>query len=296
MSALEHLSPEVHAVMSWTTEQRIEYALQDRWIGYTRAQDAIKTLSDLLGYPRTLRMPNLLLVGESGNGKSTIIQRFTELNPVSIQPGGHPVAPVIWMEMPSEPKEGRFWSELLTVLKIAHRPNDKVDALRQQAMSVLDYVQCRMLIVDEIHNILYGSSAQQRQFLGVLKNLSNKLRIPIVTVGTRDAIRTLHTDTQLSSRFEAFGLPKWQLNMEFLRLLTSFERLLPLANPSNLASKELAIKLHNMCSGTIGGLTAVLKRATVQAIRTGNERIDVALLDALGWVKLDDYGKQARSL
>lgn len=296
MSELDHLEPSVRNAMSLPADDRIAFAQQDRWIGYTRAQEALNTLSDLLSHPRTLRMPNLLLVGESGNGKTTVIERFRELHPVAAQPGGEPLMPVLVMSMPSEPVEARFWTELLLALKIAHRDSDPVQRKKNQAHSVLTYVQCRMLVIDEIHNVLYGHARQQRHFLGVMKNLSNDLKLPVVAVGTRDAIRVLHTDTQLSSRFEPFGLPRWQLNPEFLRLLVSFERLLPLAKPSNLINRELAIKLHSMSGGTIGGLARVLKRATIQAIRDREERITLKSLDRIDWVKLSDYGKQAQVL
>lgn len=296
MTDLGHLDPSVVEVMSLPVEDRIAFAQQDRWIGYTKAQDALRSLSDLLAHPRTLRMPNLLLVGDSGNGKTTIIDKFCELHPVTPQPGGEPLAPVLTMGMPSEPSEARFWTELLLALKIPHRDSDPVQRKKNQAHSVLTYVQCRMLVIDEIHNVLYGSARQQRQFLGVIKNLSNDLKLPIVAVGIRDAIRVLHTDTQLSSRFEAFGLPRWQLDSEFLRLLASFERLLPLAQPSGLANRELAIKLHSMSGGTIGELSRILKRATVQAIRDRSEQVTVKSLDQIEWVKLSDYGKQAQIL
>ena len=52
--------------------------------------------------------------------------------------------------------------------------------------------------------------------------------IPIVVVGTDAAKRTLQTDSQLANRFEAIVLPKWNLDKEFLSLLASFERVLPL--------------------------------------------------------------------
>lgn len=296
MSDLLHLEPAVRDVMSFPTEERVAFAQQDRWIGYTRAQEAIHALSDLLSHPRTVRMPNLLLVGESGNGKTTIIEKFRDLHPVVAQPGGEPLLPVAVMCMPSEPVETRFWTELLLALKIAHRDSDPVQRKKNQAHSILTYVQCRMLVIDEIHNVLYGHARQQRHFLGVLKNLSNDLKLPIVAVGTRDAIRALHTDTQLSSRFEPFGLPRWQLNAEYLRLLSSFERLLPLAKPSNLIARELAIKLHGMSGGTIGGLSRILKRATIQSIRDGSEQITLKTVAQIDWVKLSDYGRQAQVL
>ncbi|MBK9493909.1 MAG: TniB family NTP-binding protein [Xanthomonadales bacterium] len=296
MSELDHLEPFVRSAMSLSTEERITFAQQDRWIGHTKAQEALRSLSDLLTHPRTVRMPNLLLVGESGNGKTTIIERFRELHPVVSQPGGEPSMPVVVMGMPSEPVEARFWTELLLALKIAHRDTDPVQRKMNQAHSILTYVQCRMLVIDEIHNILYGHARQQRHFLGVMKNLSNALKLPIVAAGTRDAIRALHTDTQLASRFEPFGLPRWQLNAEFLRLLASFERLLPLAKPSALTSRETAIQLHSMSGGTIGGLSRILKRATIQAIRDRSEHISAKLLTQIHWVKLSDYGKQAQAL
>jgi len=282
--------------MCLSPEERINAAQDDIWVGYTRAQQSLQTLSDLLAHPRTLRMPNILLVGESGNGKSTIVNRFRQLHPVLVQTGGEPVAPVVTMIMPTEPNESRFWTDLLHSLKISHRDNDPVQRKKNQAHSVLTYVQCRILIIDEIHNALFGHARQQRHFLGVLKNLSNDLKLSIVAVGTRDAIRTLHTDTQLSSRFESFGLPRWQLDAEFLRLLASFERLLPLGYPSNLTNRELAIKLHSMCGGTIGGLARILKRAAAYAIREGTERIDAKSLDSIRWVKLSEYGNQADAL
>lgn len=292
-----HLTADARAVMGLPTEARVAFALEDHWIGYTRADQALQALNDLMHHPRILRMPNLLLVGESGNGKSTIASRFMAQHPVAVdEQTGLAIAPVISMNMPSEPSETRFWTELLLAMRIAHRDTDQVQRKKDQAFHMLATFGCRMLVIDEIHNLLHGHARQQRHFLGVLKNLSNDLKLPIVSVGTRDAIRALHTDTQLSSRFEAFGLPRWKLDREFLRLVASFERLLPLAEPSDLASRELAIKLHGMCGGTIGGLSRILKRAAAHAIREGKERIDAKVLDQIEWVRLTDYGKQANQL
>ncbi|PWG65700.1 TniB family NTP-binding protein [Sediminicurvatus halobius] len=296
MKSLEHLEWEIRDTVDLPLSARIHELRRDRWIGYSRAQQAIDALSDLLMYPRTLRMQNMLLVGESGNGKSTIISHFESLYPSYCRDNGHPEVPVVVMNMPSEPNESRFWSELLLQLMIAHRDTDPVQRKKEQALSVLEYVKCRMLVIDEIHNILYGHARAQRHFLGVLKNLSNALKLPIVAVGTRDAIRALHTDPQISSRFAPFGLARWKLDREFLRLLASFERLLPLAEPSNLTNRETAIKVFNMSEGLIGGVSGVLKAAAVHALREGKERIEPQMLDEIEWVSLKNYGEQARAL
>ncbi len=291
-----HLTLAAQAMLERSLEDRITYALEDQWIGYTRAQQALDTLNDLINHPPSLRMPSLLLVGESGNGKSTIVEKFKSQHPVATRSAGEALIPVVVVEMPSEPSETRFWTELLLALSIAHRDSDPVQRKKNQALSVLTYVGCRMLVIDEVHNVLFGRIPQQRQFLGVLKNLSNDLKLPIVAVGTREAIRTLHTDPQLSSRFEAFGLPRWALDREFLRLLVSFERVMPLPAPSGLTDREMAAKLHGLSGGTIGGLSRILKKAAVYALRKGRDRIAAATLDEIDWVRLADYGKQADRL
>jgi hypothetical protein len=79
MSGFDHLGVEARTALNLPLEERIAYALDDHWIGYSRAQQTLDTLSDLMNHPPTLRMPNLLVVGESGNGKSTVIAQRDSL-------------------------------------------------------------------------------------------------------------------------------------------------------------------------------------------------------------------------
>jgi type II secretory pathway predicted ATPase ExeA len=154
-----------------------------------------------------------------------------------------------------------------------------------QAMTLLRKVGVRMLIIDEIHHLMAGHLDKQRQFLNVLKYLSNELLISVVGVGIKDALRAIQTDRQLASRFDPVGLPHWTLDREFRMLLMSFEQVLPLRNPSNLAGKELATSLFSMSEGTIGGLANLLSVAAATAIRTGQEQIDAAVLKQIGWIR-----------
>ncbi|MFF8032311.1 TniB family NTP-binding protein [Streptomyces sp. NPDC016626] len=47
----------------------------DRWIGYPRATEALERLETLLAWPSKQRMPNLLLIGPTNNGKSMIVEK-----------------------------------------------------------------------------------------------------------------------------------------------------------------------------------------------------------------------------
>jgi hypothetical protein len=73
-----------------------------------------------------------------------------------------------------------------------------------------------------------------------------------------------------------------------LRLLASFERLLPLRKPSALAESALAERIYALSEGTIGEISAVITTAAVEAIRSGEERIDRKLLDRIDYVTPSD--------
>src|SRR5215831_3876788 len=103
-------------------------------------------------------------------------------------------------------------------------------------------------------------------------------------VGTIDALRAIQTDPQMVNRFEPVALPRWEMNRDFQMLLASFERILPLRQPSLLAEPALATKLLTLSEGTIGELFALLVAATVRAIRSGAERIDEGVLGSIDWI------------
>jgi hypothetical protein len=52
-------------------------------MGYTRSKRILEKLEDLLSYPRVNRMPNLLIVGATNNGKTIIESRFSTAPPGS---------------------------------------------------------------------------------------------------------------------------------------------------------------------------------------------------------------------
>ena len=138
-----------------------------------------------------------------------------------------------------------------------------------QVLRILKGVGLRMLIIDEVHNVLTGPVTKQRQFLNVLKYLGNDLQITLVGLGTQEALRALQADPQLANRFEPAALPPWQLNQEFQMLLASFERSLPLRKPSRLADEQMARQLLMLSEGSLVELSVLLTSAAVYAVESG---------------------------
>jgi Bacterial TniB protein len=289
---VQNAAPEAEALppaAQPTDEERTQRVRSARWIGYPTAKRILERLEDLLTYPPTHRMPGLLIVGDTNNGKTMIVNRFERLHPADDNPEGETIGlPVLIVQAPPMPSEGRFYDAILTKLAAPFRHNDSPGRKQFQIITILRRVGLRMLIVDEIHDILAGSLLQQHNFRNTIKHLSNELKIPIVGVGTREAFNAFQTDPQLANRFEPVFLPRWTVgdgvNPEadpLLQLLASFECMLPLKRQSNLTEPALALKVLSMSEGLIGEISAILTKVAVKAITSGRERIDVRVLEEI---------------
>jgi hypothetical protein len=158
MTSTTHLAPEARAALELSDEQRTSFLAEDRWIDYPRARKALQELERRLASPRRTRMPSLLIHGESNIGKSMIIQKFLRDHPRRDfnQDTGMLELDVLAVEMPAAPTERRFYGQLLMALNAPYRPSDRLAAVEFTALTILRKVAPKMIVVDEVHNLLAG--------------------------------------------------------------------------------------------------------------------------------------------
>lgn len=286
MSSLEHIHTDFRHIMLLSDQERLEFLDEPRWIGYKTAQQIMETLQGLLHKPQRPRMPNLLLVGDPNNGKTTIVRRFSDLcGQGYVNENADPVKPIILAEAPPSADEKGLYMSILERFFTPYRASDPVSKLRYQVIHLFRACHVRMLIIDEFHSLLTGSAVKQREVMNAIKLLCNELAIPIVGVGTREAVRVLHSDPQHASRFDVLSLPAWELNQDFQRLLAGFEKVLPLKKPSRLHEPELASLLYAISDGNLGNLHRLLVECAKQAVISGKEQIDKSIIDGKTWIR-----------
>jgi hypothetical protein len=144
---LGHLHPSAQLLARLPDAERLRHVRADRWIGYSRATAALNRLETLYGRPSKQRMPNLLLIGPTSNGKSMIIEKFRRAHPPITHPDREQI-PVLAVQMPSEPSVTRFYVALLVAMGAPMRPR------------------------------LAGRGDVRREFLNLIRFLGNELRIP----------------------------------------------------------------------------------------------------------------------
>ena len=117
IAPVSHLNESTAKLLQLAKADRIERIRAPRWIGYPRAQEILGKLEDMLVYPQTHRMPNMLIVGETNNGKTMLVNRFKKKHPATDNPGGDGVrVPVLLIQAPPVPDEGRFYNTILESL------------------------------------------------------------------------------------------------------------------------------------------------------------------------------------
>ncbi|MEV0291894.1 TniB family NTP-binding protein [Kribbella sp. NPDC050820] len=280
---LSHLHPSARPIALLPVDERLLHVRADRWIGYGRALDALDRLEALYSWPSKQRMPNLLLIGATNNGKSMIVERFRRSHPPTSHPDREEI-PVIVMQMPSEPSVTRFYTALLTSAGAPiQRRHWSIAQLEQYVLEILRTIGLRALVIDELHNLLAGRGDRRREFLNVLRFLGNELRIPLIGVGTHEAYLAIRSDDQLENRFAPLVLPQWDDGPETCSLLASFAASFPLRRPSHIATPEMANYLITRSEGTIGELTHLLTDAAVAAIESGEEAINQQTLLLAGY-------------
>ena len=282
-ASFQHLLPEIRAWATLPDDRRFTIIRTEKFIAYRRAQELLGKLDELVTFPPRTRPPSMLVFGEPDIGKSMLYNAFLRRHPACFEADiGLRLSPAVGMEMPPGPSEKAFWRDLLARIGVPMRPRDPADHLQDLALRLLRQMRCRVLLVDEVHNLLSGSYREQRRMLNLLKYISNRVGVSLVGFGTEEAVLALQSDPQLASRFELFPLERWKPDKELQGLVATLLAMMPLRLPSEVSSPEMVKVLWETSSGITGRLFRIIEIAAVQAILTGAERVDPALIQQAG--------------
>ena len=283
---IAHLTASAAALLPEPNAERIRAIRSRRWVLYPRAKQALERLEALLEHPRGTRMPSVAIYGDSGMGKTMIMQRFRDQHPAILdRRTGILKTPVLAMEMVSRPGERRFYGELLTLMGAPQAPRADIAQMEQAALRIMKAIGVQVLVIDEVHNILAGTYREQRIVLNTLRFLSNRLQISLVCFGVNDAREAIGGDVQLARRFEQFNLNRWAANEDFETLVASILRNTPLRRPSVLTPKSLR-RILQITDGITANIFQMLGSLAIEAIENGTERITDSAVEA--WVPVFD--------
>ncbi|MCH2396437.1 MULTISPECIES: TniB family NTP-binding protein [Alphaproteobacteria] len=277
----DHLLDHVRPYLDRDPEQRVAYVRAPRWIGHQVARDAHRRLEELLLRPLSLRTQGLMLVGPYANGKTMIAERFAveHLRTSPVQK--------VWVVQTREGAGlGHFYAGLLQALRAPFgdcRPHRRQ---AEQTDHLLASLKPKVLIFDEFHNALRGRTRDIEAVFAFLRRIGRQYDVSPVLIGEVAVYDFVNATSEMASRFDLLAVPRWSYDEAYLTLLDSLEAALPLARPSNLSDEPLARRIFGLSEGLIGEIVAIVTKAAVAAIRSGEERMTPAGIDDLRHVPI----------
>lgn len=264
---------------------RLAYLNHEHWVPYPQAKRIMKRMERMLKGNEKRRKIHLLIKAESNNGKSFILEEFEQRHLPQDNPLGEGIiVPFLLIEMPPRANDLMIYNEILKKLRASHKGKIQGQEKHLQVLYLMEQVGVKMLGFDELGNLSQGSDGQRKSVLNTLKYIGNSLKIPIAAAAVPTIEKYIQIDDQWDNRFHREELPRWSLNQDFADLLASFEKHLPLPQPSHLGTTpELVLTLFNMSGGLIGELATILSEVTEFAVENGHPCITKEMLDRHEW-------------
>ena len=283
--AYPHLDEKTRAKLALSDSERMQAIRAGTWIALAHVEKIQRRLEELRTHPQVARMPCMLLVGAPFSGKTSILENFRDKHPVSMDPASEVAqCEVLMIDAPPKPDLADFYSRLLDAVFAPYKPTAPPYVKYSQVKRIFQQLGVRVLIIDEIHNLIAGSQNRQREFRNALRSLGNETKVCIVAAGIEESYTAFNADAQLSSRFVPIQLPQWKLGKELGVLLKTLEARTPIKKASGLHMPGLMSAILQRSESNLGDICDLVKAAAIAAIETRQEFIDEKLIAALDWV------------
>lgn len=198
--------------------------------------------------------------------------------------------PVIYWTLPQAASPKAMAMGLSDYLNIPYTARDSEASITRRLLKVLGTIGTELVLLDDIH-YLDLSHKDGRLANDYLKYLSNNLAATFVYAGVELQTSALFNegygavrDTQTSGRFAIYRLQHYRLDdtesaRRWSSLVATIESQLALyAQPAGDLAAHHSEYLYERTSGSISALYNLITRASINAIRTGDEHITRAHL------------------
>lgn len=242
------------------------------------------------GYSEYRPILSTSLIGGSGMGKSTTVERILGRYPRVIYHPEHALHQIVWMKIDC-PRDGSVaqlgMNIIIEIDRLMgtnfqkHLPSRaSADRLLGEAKHLLATYSLGFLVIDEIQNLVAKQSGGRESMLNYFQEMCNEFHVPVLIMGTMKATRILQYDFRHARRNAAVGSFAWEpmkKDESWLFLLESLWEYQWLQKPVPL-TPELIDLIYKETQGVVGILTAMFMMAQLRALRTGKETMTKDLI------------------
>ena len=238
------------------------------------AKNQLVRLADLA---HQLRDPGgLVLAGESGTGKDSLIDAMKLLMPSSnLLDSVH--RRLVIVNTDAAPSVGDFTAKMLIQLGYSFAKFGKADNSERRDILVEALIACRvrLMLLNEFQHVIEGNRNKLGHALADwFKRLYDDTRIPMVFLGTPVVLRVLDINEQFASRFSGiYRLNPLENSPEFLGILKAFDVAVPELAPAGLATSRFSKRIHKATGGVMRPLKRLIKEAVMLAVTESESKV-----------------------
>ncbi len=242
------------------------------------------------GEIKTKNPPCLAILGNTGAGKTTLIDAWLEKAPLrTIETDEGTIIPYLYVLVPSSPKKKGAVSAFLRAL---HDPNPSRGTewdMISRVHRLIKRCKVQVIFVDEFQHLRDKDTQKVVHAIAdFLKDIINQAHIPMILTGKLgEAESILMANSQLDRRV---GTPlvlepfEWDRSRpetikELRTLMRDIDRALPL-DLSDLQNEEMAFRFFYASDGYLGWIMEIIREAAIRAIDTDCHCLNKPLLAA----------------
>lgn len=279
---LSHIKDSKRPSAMYGVSERVEIINMNIWVDCPQCSRVERIVKNMLGTRNVTPAPCLLVCGEGGAGKTSIINKIRSSSEAAS-------GTIAFASLSENPDNLRFRDLLLSAMGAPLKAQGASGKLPNGLEKYLLIRQIIAIVIDEFHEALLALLGEQRKNLSLLKTLSGPpFNLRVMGFGTFSAVNALKQDPQIERRFEILKLTPWVEGDEFRSFLASIEQNLPLRAASNLYSAEIVKYLLANTNGTMDEVLKAVKFGAIHALINGDEKVTVESMK-LGAIRRWDY-------
>lgn len=279
-SAYPHLTEATARLLELPIGERIRSVFVDRFVYHEQVTDLIKHCEFMMYRPRGIRPTGILVFGPNNSGKTALASALERRCKIREATPEHPASkPVAHFSMSDAREAKEIYTRFLKALDAPQMSSMTGSQRRLRALRLAEEADLRLLIIDELQDVLSSTPRQQALALLTVKDIMNSLKIPVLGLGTEDARNALEADQHLKGRFQFRELPSWRCDDYLRHFLEAYESTLPLKKRSNLGALYMMKVIVKESEGILGVIVERLQRAAALAIEGGQEQITAELFE-----------------